>query len=119
MIEAAEKVKPILIVIDPALCAYVADSNNPSAVSEFLLVMRDLAVRFDCGVIVVTHSTKAARGSRGTRARDAADPGQVLGAGAWTDRARSALTLTTDSDGRPRLTVTKANLVDCHYCIDG
>ena len=117
VIEAAEKVQPILIVIDPALCAYVADSNNPAAVSEFLLVTRDLAVRFNGGVIVVTHSTKAARGSRGKKGQDAADPGQVLGAGAWTDRARSAMTLTTDSDGRPRLTVTKANMGPHNICI--
>ena len=110
VIEAAEKTGPILIVIDPALCAYVADANNPAAVSEFLMVMRDLAVRFNCGVIVVTHSTKAARGSGGRKKQGGADPGQVLGAGAWTDRARSAMTLTTDSVGKPQLTVAKANL---------
>ena len=110
VIEAAEKTRPILIVIDPALCAYVADANNPAAVSEFLMVMRDLAVRFHCGVIVVTHSTKAARGSGGRKKQGGADPGQVLGAGAWTDRARSAMTLTTDSVGKPQLTIAKANL---------
>ena len=109
VVEAAEKIRPILIVIDPALCAFAADANNPSMVSEFLLVIRDLAVRFTDGVVLVTHNTKAARGSGGRRGQDGADPGQVLGAGAWTDRSRSALTLTTDSKGCPQLTIAKAN----------
>ena len=117
VLKAAEKTRPILIVIDPALCAYVADASNSAAVSEFLMVMRDLAVRFDCGVIVVTHSTKAARKSGGKKGQEAADPGQVLGAGAWTDRTRSAMTLTTGSDGRPQLTVAKANLGPQRICI--
>ena len=110
VVKAAEEIKPVIIVIDPALCAYIADASNPAAVSEFLMLMRDLAVRFGCGIIVVTHSTKASRSSGGRNGRDAADPGQVLGAGAWTDRTRGALTLTTGSDGHPRLTIVKANL---------
>ena len=117
VVQAAEKIKPMLIVIDPALCAFVADSNNAAAVSEFLLCMRDLAMMFDNGVVVVTHSTKGARGSRSRRGQDAADPGQVLGAGAWTDRCRSAMTLTTDSDGQPRLAITKANMGPANIAI--
>ena len=107
--EAAEKIEPVFIMIDPALCAFVADASNPAAVSEFLMTMKDLAGLIQGGVILVTHNTKAARGSGGRRAQDGADPGQVLGAGAWTDRSRSAMTLTTDSKGCPQLTIAKAN----------
>ena len=110
VVQAAKKIQPIMIVIDPALCAFVSDSTDAAAVSEFLMCMRDLAVMFDCGVIVVTHSTKAARGSSRRRGQDAADPGQFLGTGAWTDRCRSAMTITTDPDGHLQLAVAKANM---------
>ena len=100
--------KPALIIIDPALCAYVGESNNPAAVSEFLLMLRDLAREFDCGVILVTHSTKAARGN-GRRTANPTDPGQVAGSGSWTDRVRCAMTLTVGPGGVPMLAVSKAN----------
>ena len=104
----ARTIKLALIIIDPALCAYVGESNNPAAVSEFLLMLRDLARECGCGVILVTHSTKAARGN-GRRAANPTDPGQVAGSGSWTDRARCAMTLTTGPEGVPMLAVSKAN----------
>ena len=104
----ARIIKPALIIIDPAMCAYVGEANNPAAVTEFLLLLRDLARECGCGVILVTHSTKAARGN-GRRTANPTDPGQVAGSGSWTDRARCAMTLTTGPEGVPMLAVSKAN----------
>ena len=104
----ARTIKPALIIIDPAMCAYVGEANNPAAVSEFLLMLRELARECGCGVILVTHSTKAARGN-GRKAANPTDPGQVAGSGSWTDRARCAMTLTNGPEGVPMLAVSKAN----------
>ena len=104
----AESVRPSLVVIDPALCAYVGDANSSAAVSEFLMSLRDLAEEFSCGVMLVTHGTKASRGG-GRRKVDLADPGHVMGSGSWTDRARCAMTLTPGQHGRSTLTVYKSN----------
>ena len=100
--------RPSLLVIDPALCAYVGDANSPAAVSEFLMSLRDLAEDLDCGVMLVTHGTKSSRGG-GRRKVDATDPGHVLGSGSWTDRPRCTMTLTPGPRGHSTLTVYKAN----------
>lgn len=104
----ADSVRPSLVVIDPALCAYVGDANSSAAVSEFLMSLRDLAEEFSCGVMLVTHGTKSSRGGAG-RKINLADPGHVMGSGSWTDRARCAMTLTPGQHGRSTLTVYKAN----------
>ena len=70
----AGSVRPSLIVIDPALCAYVGDANGSAAVSEFLMSLRDLAEELDCGVMLVAHGTKGSRGG-GRRKVDPAIPG--------------------------------------------
>ena len=106
--DRAGSVRPSLLVIDPALCAYVGDANSPAAVSEFLMSLRDLAEDLDCGVMLVTHGTKGSRGG-GRRKVDPTDPGHVLGSGSWTDRARCAMTLTPGPGGHSTLTVFKAN----------
>ena len=104
----AGSVRPSLIVIDPALCAYVGDANSSAAVSEFLMSLRDLAEELDCGVMLVAHGTKGSRGG-GRRKVDLADPGHVLGSGSWTDRPRCTMTLTPKPRGHSMLTVYKAN----------
>ena len=106
--ERAGSVRPSLIVIDPALCAYVGDANSAAAVSEFLMSLRDLAEELDCAVLLLAHGTKGSRGG-GRRKTDPADPGQVLGSGSWTDRPRCTMTLTPGSRGRSTLTIYKAN----------
>ena len=103
--EAVARVEPTLVIIDPALCAYVGDSNGPAPVREFLGALCDLAQDAKCGVLVLAHSTKAARGRgrpRGNSTRasseeqgpDIYDPGMVSGSAAWTDGVRGAMTMT-------------------------
>ena len=106
--DRARSVEPHLIVLDPALCAYVGDATSPPPVSEFILTLRDLAEEFDCGVILVSHGTKSARGG-GRRKIDPDDPGQVMGTGSWTDRPRCTMTIRPGPLGQSILTVYKAN----------
>ena len=50
------------MVIDPALDAYTGDPNNLAAVREFVSALGAEAAARSCGVLLVAHSRKAARG---------------------------------------------------------
>ena len=109
--------RPKLIVIDPALCAYVGDANAPAPVREFLHSLSAEARETGAGVLLVAHSTKAA-GGNSTKHADAYDAGQVGGSGAWADGSRGVLTMTwqaadtTEGGSRRRfrcVAVVKAN----------
>ena len=101
---AADIIRPALVVIDPALDAYTGDPNNLAAVREFVSALGAEAAARSCGVLLVAHSRKAARG----KDADPFDPGQVGGVGAWADAARGVLTLTGQGDNRT-LAIAKAN----------
>ena len=101
---AADDIRPALVVIDPALDAYTGDPNNLAAVREFVSALGAEAAARKCGVLLVAHSRKAARG----KDSDPFDPGQVGGVGAWADAARGVLTLTGQRDNRT-LAIAKAN----------
>ncbi len=105
--DAADELLPALVVIDPALDAYTGDPNNLPAVREFVSALAAEARARACGVLLVAHSRKAARGAKGADA-DPYDPGQVGGVGAWADAARGVLTLTGQGDDRT-LAISKAN----------
>ena len=110
---AADEIRPKLIVIDPALAAYVGDSNAAAPVREFIGALAHAANAIAAGVLLVAHSTKSARGGQHTRP-DPYDPGQVGGSAAWTDGARAALSMTWQGGGDdgPRyrcLAISKAN----------
>ena len=100
----ADRIRPALVVIDPALDAYTGDPNNLAAVREFVSALGAAAAARSCGVLLVAHSRKAARG----KDADPFDPGQVGGVGAWADAARGVLTLTGQGDNRI-LAIAKAN----------
>ncbi|MDD9987380.1 MAG: AAA family ATPase [Spirochaetaceae bacterium] len=105
-----------LVVIDPALSAYVGDANSAAPVRDFMGVLAEAAEVARCGVLIVAHSRKDARG-RNNRPPDPFDPGNVAGSTHWTDAARGALTLTWDSDaeaGARVLAVAKANYGPSH-----
>ena len=101
---AADIIRPALVVIDPALDAYTGDPNNLAAVREFVSALGAEAAARSCGILLVAHSRKAARG----KDSDPFDPGQVGGVGAWADAARGVLTLTGQGDNRT-LAIAKAN----------
>ena len=84
----AERFGPSLIVIDPAGSAIGGcNANDSTTVRTFFGKLTREAKRIGAGVLLVAHSTKAAR-------KDATDrPGQVAGTAAWHDAPRGALVL--------------------------
>lgn len=98
---AVEAIRPRLVVVDPALAAYVGDPSAVAPVREFLSALRE----FGAPVLLVAHSTKAARNDA-----DPFDPGMVAGSGAWTDGVRGVLTLSWgEIEGARVLACPKAN----------
>ena len=100
---AVEEIEPVLIIIDPALSAYVGEANATAPVREFLGKLGELASPIGAGVLVLAHSTKMAR-----RSSDAYDPGHIGGSAAWHDGVRGALVL-TQQEGETTLRVSKSN----------
>ena len=99
--------QPSIVLIDPALCAYNGEDSRVAAVRAFLDAIRNEAAQIDAGVIVVAHTTKAARKS----GEGALDPGAVSGSAAWTDATRTALLLQRKSEEKSawELSTIKAN----------
>ena len=127
--EALTRVEPTLVIIDPALCAYVGDSNGPAPVREFLGALCEVAQEANAGVLALAHSTKAARGRGRPKASsnrepseeqgpDIYDPGMVAGSAAWTDGVRGAMTLTwhPSMEGHRVLGVSKSNWGPSRMC---
>ena len=104
--------EPRLIVIDPVLAAYVGEPNSAPPVREFLGALASLAREHSAGVLVLAHSTKAARSQRGGIKPDPFEPGQVAGSAAWTDGVRGALSFAygSDDNGNRLLSIVKANM---------
>ena len=102
-----------LIVVDPALSAFVGQSNEAAPVREFLTALAAEAAKHSAGVLLIAHSNKTAR-SGSNAEYDPFDPGHVGGSGHWTDTARGAMSLTYDrredaAPGARILAVSKAN----------
>lgn len=110
-LEAAVKAtKPALLVIDPALAAYVGEGNGPAPVREFVTALSLLGEEADAGVLLVAHSNKAARQNGNGKKVDLDDAGLVAGSAAWFDAARAVMTLANAPYGGPRLlSINKAN----------
>ena len=105
--DEAARIGARLVVIDPALSAYVGDANAAAPVRDFYSALTEAAEAARCGVLLVAHSRKDARGKP-----DPFDPGNVAGSTHWTDAARGVLTLTWKNDaetGSRVLAVAKAN----------
>ena len=110
----ARRIKPRLIVIDPALAAYVGESNAAAPVREFLTALATEAAELNTGVLLLAHSNKAARSSKNQKPKpeDLLDPGHVGGSTAWTDGVRGVLAMAWKPGGgagERALTITKAN----------
>lgn len=81
------------MVIDPASAALADVSTGETGpVRAFLRALTVEADQTGTGVLIVTHSTKAARNA--ARAGDDPGAGIVAGSAAWYDGARGVLTLT-------------------------
>lgn len=103
--EAIERVKPILILIDPigSFLGGKTDAHRDNEVRAVLAPLARLAEKYDAAVLIVAHRPKAG----GTRADDL-----VIGSRAFTALARSVLHLIADVDDPDRklLTAGKNNL---------
>ena len=117
----AERIEARLVVIDPALSAYVGDANAAAPVRDFIEALAERAASIGAGVLLVAHSTKEARKVAASN-YDPLDPGNVSGSSHWTDAARGVLTLTFDKrkDAAPGdrvLAVSKANYGPAHLAV--
>ena len=81
--------KPLLIIIDPALTAFVGEANSATQVMSFLDALSNEAGKRQAGILLLAHSTKSARAATA----DPFHPGMVSGTGAWTDHVRGVLTM--------------------------
>lgn len=108
---ACHAISPRVIIIDPALCAYVGEPNAAAPVREFLTALERLAngQAGGCGVLLLAHATKAARGRKDDP--DPFDPGLIGGSAAWVDGVRSALAMTwrPGVSGERDIAVAKSN----------
>jgi len=82
-------VKARLVVIDPVMAVYAGNENRAVEVRMFVSALVKAAREHNCGVLLLAHSTKAARG----RDADPFDAGHVAGSASWTDGVRGALTM--------------------------
>lgn len=106
--DAVDQTGARVVVVDPALCAYVGEANSAAPVREFLTALTAAAGARGAGVLLIAHSTKAARS--GVAPVSVYDAGHVGGSTHWTDGARAALTLTRRDGGSSLvLAIAKAN----------
>ena len=105
--DAAAKINPKLIILDPALQSYAGDSNSPAPVREYIgalgTALADNAP--GSGMLITAHSTKESR--RGTQ--NPFDPGMVAGSGGWTDATRGLLTMTWAEGTQRVIAIPKCN----------
>lgn len=108
-----QELQASLVIIDPASAALADVSTSETGpVRAFLRELALEAKNATTGVLIVAHSTKAARNA----AKQGEDPGAgiVAGSAAWYDGARGILSLThdpkgTDDPDQRLLTCIKAN----------
>lgn len=100
-----------VLIVDPAMAAYVGQANDPGPVREFYSALSERARALNLGLLLVAHTNKASRSPRGAKDWDAYAPGSVAGSTHWTDAARAALVLDWDEreKGSRVLRVSKAN----------
>ena len=102
----AREARPRLIILDPALAAYVGEPNAPAPVREFLAALTREAQQIGTCIFLLAHSTKAARNKK----TDPFDAGLVAGSGAWADGVRGVMTMGWgNEEGRRVLRVPKSN----------
>ena len=88
---------PSLVIIDPIAEAYRSAGYSVSGVRSFIAALRKEAQEGKFGILLLAHSTKAAR----SKEADPFDPGQVAGSASWTDAVRGVLSLRwTESEGK-------------------
>lgn len=79
---------PVLLILDNLADVYAGNENNRSAVKHFIGLLRNLAVRHDCVVLLLAHPSLAGMASGSG----------LSGSTAWNNSARSRLYLRRDVD---------------------
>ena len=88
LFDEAQRMGASLVIIDPAAAAFISPAASVEWVRLFMDALRIEAEKIGCGILLVAHSTKAARNGKGE-----SDPGNVAGSAAWHDAARGVLVL--------------------------
>ena len=102
---AVKELRIRLVIIDPAMAAFAGDGNAAAQVRRFMDALAAAAQEAGAAVLLLAHSTKAAR-----ILGDPFAPGQIGGSSQWYDGARGVLTLSKLDDGASlTLAVSKAN----------
>ena len=97
-----------LVIIDPALSAFVGNANEAAAVREFTSALTLLAKQYRCGILLIAHSNKESSKANGSY--DHFSPAQIGGSTHWTDSVRGVLTMHWDNQqGERVLAIAKAN----------
>ncbi len=98
-----------LLVIDPALSAFVGNANEAVPVREFMGNLTMLEEEYRMGILLIAHTNKDSR--RQTNGyTDLFRSGQIGGSTHWTDAARGVLNLYRGRQESERLlVVSKAN----------
>ena len=87
--KAIREKNPSLVIIDPVAEAYRCAGYFVSGVRAFIAALRKEAQQGEFGILLLAHSTKAAR----SKDADPFDAGQVAGSAGWTDSVRGVLSL--------------------------
>ena len=101
-------VRPSLVAIDPISAVMGSCGlNDPTAARSAVRALAKLSTDTGCGLLLVAHDTKAARGE--ARAGGSPGAGAVSGSGQWFDSVRSVLYLNRKDDGGISIESLKAN----------
>ncbi|WP_158301487.1 ATP-binding protein [Methanocella paludicola] len=63
LIEAIEKIKPILVIIDPLYASFDGDISEQKEVTPVLNKLTEIRDKYNCAVCIVTHTNKSANGT--------------------------------------------------------
>ena len=103
-----------LLIIDPALSAFVGNANEAAPVREFMANLTMLAEEYRMGILLIAHTNKDSR-RHSNDYTDLFRPGQIGGSTHWTDAARGVLNFYHGrEEGERLLVVPKANWGPSH-----
>lgn len=100
-----------MVVIDPVMAVYAGNENRAVEVRRFIGALTAEAEAHACGVLLLAHNTKAARG----KDADPFDAGHVAGSASWTDGVRGALALDWPSGGEGDTDVRRLKVIKANY----
>jgi hypothetical protein len=73
LVDAVERLRPRLLVLDPLIRLHRLDENSASEISGLLGYFREVQRRFDCAIVIVHHVSKKARAMPGQALRGSSD----------------------------------------------